>query len=226
MVTWTRLNGTLIRVLPLFFHLFLSFVEANPKFIFLDRENNLIMPASGSTTGFFFSPRVSNVKQTCLVENCGWLWDPCDNRSCRVINIRASWMSTDETKRFTVRSVESGLCCWIKNPRPMWYLRQVICIICMQSLRFRTFLPSNELHTAVQLLRPAVLGTSILGSHSTHTSTRLGTGIMGACLTQKPTKCPKFDVTHLVVLFTLMNSTCTPSNTVCISNTTSCINSS
>ena len=34
----------------------------------------------------------------------------------------------------------------------MWYLRQVICIICMQSLRFRTFLPSTELYTAVQYI--------------------------------------------------------------------------
>jgi len=32
----------------------------------------------------------------------------------------------------------------------MWYLRQVICIICMQALRFRTFLPSTELYTAAQ----------------------------------------------------------------------------
>jgi hypothetical protein len=164
------------------------------------------------------------VKHTCLVEDSRWLWDPCDNRSCRVINITASWMSTDGTKSFTIQSVESGLCCWIRNPRPMWYLRQVICIICMQSLRFRTFLPSTELHTAVQLLRTAVLGRGILRSHSTRTSTRLGTGIRGASLTQKPTKCPKFDVTHLVVLFILTKSTCTPSNTICIRNTTCYIN--
>jgi len=56
----------------------------------------------------------------------------------------------------------------------MWYLRQVICIICMQSLRFRTFLRSTELYRAVQYI---VLGTNILRPHSTRSVPAKGSAL-------------------------------------------------
>jgi hypothetical protein len=135
-------------------------------------------------------------------------------------------MSTDGPKSFTIRRVESGLCCWIKNSRPTWYLRQVILYYLHAIFEIPHIPPQHwTLHSGA-VHRPAVLGTSIRCSQSTLTSKRLSTGIWGASLIQKPKKCPIFDVTHLVVLSALTKSACSPSNTICTSRTSCYIKSS